>query len=133
VLVGLAVFVAIYAAFVAGLVISGRRADARALARFIPDCLILVKRLLQDPRVPRSRKFALVALAAYLALPIDLVPDFIPVAGQFDDAIATAVVLRFVLRSTGAFVVQELWPGPAESLAVVLRFSGGAPPSPPAG
>ena len=68
--------------FVALLFASGRRADARALARFIPDCIVLVHRLLHDARVPRRQKLLLLALVGYLALPFDLVPDFIPVAGS---------------------------------------------------
>jgi hypothetical protein len=85
VLIGLAVALVIYAAFVAWLVIVGRRGEARALATFIPDCIVLVTRLIRDPRVPRRRKLLLLALVGYLALPFDLVPDFIPVAGQLDD------------------------------------------------
>lgn len=81
---------AVWAVCVALLVVFGRRSEARALARFIPDCLILFRRLLADDRIPRSRKLVLVALLAYLALPFDLVPDFIPVAGQLDDATAPA-------------------------------------------
>ena len=82
VLVSIAVFAVVYAAFVLWLVLLGRRSDARALATFIPDCIVLTTRLVRDPRVPRRRKLMLVALVAYLSLPFDLVPDFIPVAGQ---------------------------------------------------
>jgi Protein of unknown function (DUF1232) len=89
-LVSLAVVLGVYAAFVAWLVILGRRDDAHALARFIPDCIVLVTRLAREPRVSRRRKLLLVALIGYLALPFDLVPDFIPVAGQLDDAIIVA-------------------------------------------
>src|SRR6185436_17787839 len=91
-LVGIAMLAVVYAAFVVALVLAGRRGDARALATFIPDCVVLVTRLSRDPRVPRHRKLLLVALVGYLALPIDLVPDFIPVAGQLDDAIIVALV-----------------------------------------
>ena len=76
-----AVVVAVWAAFVVALVVFGRREDARALARFIPDCIVLVQRLLGDPRVPRRHKLLLGALIGYLALPFDLVPDFIPGIG----------------------------------------------------
>ena len=82
VLLGFAVLAVVYAAFVAVLVLAGRRAEARALATFIPDCIVLVSRLARDPRVPRERKLLLLVLVCYLALPIDPVPDFIPVAGQ---------------------------------------------------
>jgi uncharacterized membrane protein YkvA (DUF1232 family) len=118
---GVAVSLAAYAAVVLALVALGRRSDARALAGFIPDCVVLVRRLARDPRVPRRRKLALVLLAAYLLLPFDLVPDFIPVAGQFDDAILVALVLRTLLRGGGEPLVREHWPGPERSLALVCR------------
>jgi uncharacterized membrane protein YkvA (DUF1232 family) len=84
---------------------------------------VLFKRLAGDPRVPRSRKVLLGAALAYLALPFDLVPDFIPVAGQLDDAILVAVVLRAVLRAAGPVPVREHWPGPDRTLRVVLRLA----------
>jgi uncharacterized membrane protein YkvA (DUF1232 family) len=118
---GVAVSLAAYAAAVLALVALGRRSDARALAGFIPDCVVLVRRLARDPRVPRRRKLALMLLAAYLLLPFDLVPDFIPVAGQLDDAILVALVLRTLVRGGGEPLVREHWPGPERSLALVCR------------
>lgn len=123
-LVGVGILVVAWGLLVAGLMLAGRGADARALARFIPDCLVLVKRLLGDPRVPRRRKALLVLLGAYLAMPIDLVPDFVPVAGQLDDVLVVVVVLRAVLRSGGPALLRELWPGPERSLEVVERALG---------
>ena len=120
-IVALLAAAAVYAAFVLVLLVLGPRSEARALAGFIPDCLILLKRLLGDARVPRRRKLILVLLAGYLAMPIDLVPDFIPVAGQLDDAIVAALALRVVLRGAGPDLVREHWPGPDASLQVVLR------------
>jgi uncharacterized membrane protein YkvA (DUF1232 family) len=117
----------LYAMGVLGLVVLGRRSDARALAGFIPDCLVLFKRLIADPRVDRRRKRLLVATLAYLALPFDLVPDFIPVAGQLDDAILVAVALRSVLRGPGAGVLEEHWQGPEQSLRLILRLVYGRP------
>jgi uncharacterized membrane protein YkvA (DUF1232 family) len=129
-LVGFAVAVVLYATAVLALVAVGRRSDARALAGFIPDCLLLVKRLLRDPRVPRRRKLLLGLLAAYLAMPLDLVPDFVPVAGQLDDAILVAIVLRAVLRSGGEELLSEHWAGPPRSLELVRRLTfGPRPPS----
>ncbi len=124
-LVGFAGLLVLYAAFVAWLLLAGRRTEARALAGFIPDCLILFRRLLGDERISRWRKLLLVALLAYLAMPIDLIPDFIPVAGQLDDAIAVALVLRTVLRGGGERMVRQHWPGPDSSLSVVLRIGFG--------
>jgi len=122
-LVSFAVVLGVYAAFVAWLVVLGRRDDARALATFIPDCIVLVTRLAREPRVPRRRKLLLVALVGYLALPFDLVPDFIPVAGQLDDAIIVALVLRSFVRSGGEQMISELWPGPEQWLALILRLA----------
>ena len=122
-LISLGVVLAIYALFIAWLVTRGRREDARAFATFIPDCIVLVTRLARDPRVPRHRKVLLIALVAYLGLPFDLVPDFIPVAGQLDDAIIVALVLRHFVRAGGEPILRELWPGPEQSLALILRLA----------
>src|SRR2546427_7753875 len=102
----------IYTSFLAWLVIRCRHEDARALATFIPDCVVLVTRLARDPRVPRRRKLLLVALVGYLALPFDLVPDFIPVAGQLDDALVVAFVLRHFVKAGCEGLIREHWPGP---------------------
>lgn len=122
--------VALYAAFVAWLFATGRREDARALAGFFPDCVVLFRRLLRDERVPRRSKLLVGALIAYLAMPIDLVPDFIPVAGQLDDVIIVIFVLRRVLRAGGPELLREHWPGPAVSLQALLRLAYGADRSP---
>jgi len=121
--VSIAVTLAVYAAFVGWLVVVGRRDDARAFATLIPDCVVLVSRLARDPRVPRRRKLLLFAVVGYLALPIDLVPDFIPVAGQLDDAIIVALALRHLVRAGGESLLRELWPGPERSLALILRLA----------
>jgi uncharacterized membrane protein YkvA (DUF1232 family) len=89
--------------------------------------VILLRRLLGDERVPRKRKFVLVALVGYLLLPLDLVPDFIPVAGQLDDVIVAAAALRYALRSGGRQLLEEHWPGPPVSLNAVLRVAYGRP------
>jgi uncharacterized membrane protein YkvA (DUF1232 family) len=106
------------------IVAGGRRDTARAVAAFIPHCLVLFRRLLRDPRVPLRRKVLLAALVAYLALPFDLVPDFIPVVGYLDDALIVAFVMRHVLRGSGAALIEEHWPGPPASLERLLRLAG---------
>jgi uncharacterized membrane protein YkvA (DUF1232 family) len=123
VVIGLLATLALYAAAVGVLVVAGRRADAEALARFVPDCVLLVRRLLGDRRVPWRSRIALGAALVYLVSPIDLVPDFVPVAGQLDDALLLALVLGHLLRVAGPAVVRSLWPGPERSLDVVLRLA----------
>lgn len=115
----------VYGALVGWLVLLGRRDDARALAGFVPDCVVLFRRLLGDRRVPRRTKLLLLVLVAYLATPIDLVPDFIPIAGQLDDAIIVAFVLRVIMRSGDRELVRQHWPGPASSLGALVRVAYG--------
>lgn len=122
VLAGIGASLAAYLLFILALVATGRRSDARAVGGFVPDCLLLVRRLLSDPRVPRQRKLLLWGLLLYLASPVDLVPDFIPVAGQLDDAVFVALVLRLLVRG-GRDLVAEHWPGPDSSRDVVLRLA----------
>ena len=124
-LLGAGGMLAAYLAFIVGLLLIGKRSDARALAGFIPDCVVLFRRLLTEKRVSGWRSAATVALIAYLAMPIDLVPDFIPVVGQLDDAIVVALMLRALLRSGGPELLREHWPGPEASLAVVSRLACG--------
>ena len=121
-LISLAIVVVIYVAFVLTLFLLGRKQDARAWAGFIPDCVILFKRLLGDPMVPRGSKFWLGGLILYLAMPIDLVPDFVPIAGQLDDAIIVVLVLRYVLRRAGEGPIRQHWPGPQSSLETLMKF-----------
>jgi uncharacterized membrane protein YkvA (DUF1232 family) len=114
---------ALYAVAVGALALAGRRGQARALAGFVPDCAVLFGRLLGDPRLARSQKALVAVLLVYLASPVDLVPDFIPVAGQLDDAILVALVIRRVLRRAGPELVREHWPGSEGSLRLLTGRS----------
>ena len=77
----------------------------KALARFVPDCLVLFRRLLGDARVSRPRKLLLIATVGYLAFPLDLIPDFIPVLGQLDDILLVPAGFYLVWR----MIPQEVW------------------------
>jgi uncharacterized membrane protein YkvA (DUF1232 family) len=124
-LIVLTVALILWLALTLTLFATGRRAQARALAGFIPDCIVLFRRLLGDPEIPRRRKLALGATIVYLAMPIDLIPDFFPIIGQLDDAIICALVLRYVLRGGGPEMLRRHWPGPDESLKLIVRAAYG--------
>jgi len=92
--------------------------------RLLPDVLRLVRRLAADPALPRGVRVRLWLLLAYLALPIDLIPDFIPVLGYADDAVAVTFVLRSVVRRAGLDAVRNHWPGTEGGFAVLTRLTG---------
>ncbi len=95
----------------------------RELLRLLPDVVRLVKRLAADRSLPNGVRVRLALLLAYLALPIDLVPDFVPVLGYADDAIVVALVLRSVVRRAGPDAVARHWPGTPDALRAVLRLA----------
>ena len=119
---GLAVVV-VYGVVVGGLALAGRSSDARAVAGFVPDCIVLFKRMLGDPRMPRRYRAVVIAMMGYLALPFDVIPDFIPVAGQFDDAVVVVLTLRAIVRGGGLEMIEEHWPGPRSSLSLILKLA----------
>jgi uncharacterized membrane protein YkvA (DUF1232 family) len=96
----------------------------REVLRVLPDVLRLLRRLASDQTLPRGVRVRLGLLLAYLALPIDLIPDFIPVLGYADDAIVATAVLRNVVRHTGLDAVRAHWPGTDEGFAAVVRLAG---------
>jgi uncharacterized membrane protein YkvA (DUF1232 family) len=120
----LLLIVGLYILGIAALIAGGRREDARALAGFTPDCLVLIGRLARNRRISRARRAVLFLVLGYLALPIDLVPDFLPGIGQLDDAVVLGLALRVVVRGGGIELVREAWPGPEASLSLVLRAAG---------
>ena len=96
----------------------------RETLRLLPDLLRLLRRLAADADVPRAVRLWLWLLLGYLAIPIDLVPDFVPVLGYADDAIIVAVVLRSVVRRADAPVIHRHWPGTDAGLAALARLTG---------
>ena len=99
----------------------------RDLLRLLPDVLRLVRRLAGDRSLPRGVRVRLWLLLAYLASPVDLVPDVVPVLGYADDAVVTVLVLRSVVRRAGSEALSRHWPGAPEGLAA-LRRAAGLPP-----
>jgi uncharacterized membrane protein YkvA (DUF1232 family) len=92
--------------------------------RLLPDLIRLIKRLAADPDTPSGVRIRLALLLVYLALPIDLIPDFVPVIGYADDAIIVALALRSVARHAGPQALHQHWPGTPAGLAAVLRATG---------
>jgi uncharacterized membrane protein YkvA (DUF1232 family) len=105
-------------------VVRPRRGMLREALRLLPDVLRLVRRLAADKALPTGVRVRLGLLLAYLAFPIDLVPDFIPVLGYADDAIIVTAVLRGVVRRAGLEAVRKHWPGSDDGFAVLCRLTG---------
>jgi uncharacterized membrane protein YkvA (DUF1232 family) len=93
-----------------------------SIVTLIPRLAKFLWHLVKDPRVPWTVKAALVGLAAYLASPIDLIPDWIPGAGYLDDALLVAFVVGYVLAKVPAEVVREHW---GEDVEVLERLKVG--------
>jgi uncharacterized membrane protein YkvA (DUF1232 family) len=91
--------------------------------RLLPDLVRMLRRLAADPAVPRGVRVRLWLLLGYLAFPLDLVPDVIPVIGYADDAIVVALVLRSVTRRAGPEALERHWPGTPDGLAAVRRLA----------
>ncbi|MFB4284091.1 MULTISPECIES: YkvA family protein [unclassified Nonomuraea] len=132
--IGVALLVAWLALIAMLAIVRPRGGLLREALRLLPDVLRLVRRLAADPDLPRGVRVRLVLLLAYLAFPIDVVPDFIPVLGYADDAIIVVAVLRSVVRRAGLQAVRRHWPGTDDGFTVLTRLAGlGKPtPDPPA-
>ena len=96
----------------------------RDAVRLVPDLLRLLKRLAGDRTLPRGARMRLWLLLGYLAMPVDLVPDFVPVLGYADDVVVLAIVLRSVVRAAGPESLERHWPGTPEGLRVVRTLCG---------
>jgi uncharacterized membrane protein YkvA (DUF1232 family) len=96
--------------------------DVKQTLRLLPDVVRLIKRLAADPDTSRGVRIRLALLLGYLALPIDLIPDFVPVLGYADDAIIVAIVLRSATRSAGLEALAKHWPGTPEGLTALKHL-----------
>lgn len=123
--------VVVWVAMVVALYAVARReedpARLRDVLRLVPDVLRLLRRLAADPALPRGVRWRLTAVVVYLVLPIDLVPDFIPVVGYADDAVVVALGLRWVIRAAGVEALDRHWRGTSQGLVVVKRLAGVSP------
>ena len=121
---GAAVLTAWLALVIALVLIRPKGALLSEAIRLLPDLLRLLRRLAADTALPRGVRVRLALLMVYLALPIDLIPDFLPVIGYADDAIIAAFVLRSVVRRAGIQAVRAHWPGTEDGFAALTRLTG---------
>lgn len=113
-LIGLAVAVGLLVASWTLLILLARRLPPgilRDLAAFVPDCVTTVRRLRRDPRVPRRAKVAVLFAGLWVASPVDLIPEFLPVIGPLDDIVVVALALRYAARQVPRDLVLAAWPG----------------------
>jgi uncharacterized membrane protein YkvA (DUF1232 family) len=127
-LIAVAAIAAILAAWALLVIWIWRSSPSRAtvvdVVRLLPDVLRLAAGLARDPTTPRSCRIALAGLAIWIASPIDLIPEFVPVAGPLDDIVVAAIVLRWVGRRMGEDALRAHWPGTADGFGLVLRLLG---------
>jgi uncharacterized membrane protein YkvA (DUF1232 family) len=130
---GAALVVAWVALVTALLVAKPKGALLSEAIRLLPDLLRLLRRLATDRTTPRGVRIRLGLLLAYLAIPIDVIPDFIPVLGYADDAIIVTLVLRSTVRRAGLDAVRARWPGTDDGFAALCRLTGLTQPAAPPG
>ena len=81
----------------------------------IPTFLRLLYGLITDGRVNSVDKLVVAGAIAYILLPVDIIPDFIPFLGEVDDVFLLIMALQRLIANAGRAVVQAYWPGdPAE-------------------
>jgi uncharacterized membrane protein YkvA (DUF1232 family) len=120
----LAILVLLWLLVVAALVAFGGRPHARELLAFVPDCAVLFWRLARDRDVPYATRIVIGLTAGYVALPVDLIPDFVPGIGLLDDAFVVGAAARFVVRRAGRERVEQHWPGSDAGLRTILALAG---------
>ncbi|HST64615.1 MAG TPA: DUF1232 domain-containing protein [Mycobacteriales bacterium] len=98
-------------------------ARLRDALRLLPDLLVLLRRLAADPALPRGVRIRLTVVVLYLASPIDLIPDFIPLLGYADDAVVVLLGLRAVIRHAGPDALERHWPGTTSGLRTVRHLA----------
>lgn len=119
-LIGLGVAAGTWLLAVLALLAFGRRVAAKELATLVPNLVVLFRGLIRDRRVPRRSKVWLWVAIAWIASPVDLIPEFVPVLGALDDAIVALLALRHLLRHADPAVVADHWRGDPATLEWIL-------------
>ncbi|MEP6999656.1 MAG: YkvA family protein [bacterium] len=83
----------------------------------LPAYMRLLGGLLMDSRVATVDKLLVAGAMAYIAMPIDLIPDFIPFIGEVDDVFILVMALQRLISNAGRSVVVAHWTGAMEDLA----------------
>lgn len=122
-LVVLGALIAAWAAIILILYAIGWR-RTREFAALLPNLIRLLRDLATDKRIPRFSRFLVLVAVAWLASPIDLIPEFIPFLGPVDDIVVVMLVLRHLVRRAGPAIVAEHWRGDERGLDRVLRLAG---------
>lgn len=132
-LIGIAATLLVVAATWALLIVAARRLPPgllRDLAGFIPACITTIRRLRNDPRVPRRAKIAIAIAGLWVISPIDLIPEFLPVIGPLDDVVVVAIALRYAARRVPSEALFEAWPAEPRLLERLLGTTNTTPADP---
>lgn len=122
---GLAIGAVLLVSFYGVLILWARRlppGPLRDLVRLLPDCVIALRRLYRDSRVPRKARVALWFALGWVISPIDLIPEFLPVIGPLDDIVVVALALRYAVRVSPREAVEDCWPGDPSVLRRLARL-----------
>lgn len=103
---------------------SGKQTLQEAM-RFLPDLTQLASGLARDKRVPRLHRVSLWLIAGYLTMPLDLIPDFIPVVGRMDDLFLARIILCWASKGVPQDVVQQHWAGDVALFDLLERVHTG--------
>lgn len=82
----------------------------------LPNFLRLLYGLITDKRVNAVDKIVVAGAIAYILLPVDVIPDFIPFLGEVDDVFLLVLALQRLIANAGRNVVQTYWPGDPKEL-----------------
>ncbi len=92
----------------------------------LPDLFILICRLATEKRVPAKKKVLIGGIIAYVMLPIDIIPDFIPVIGYIDDLVLIVLGLNMVLNEIDRKILLDNWSGEGDILDLLKKISAAA-------
>src|SRR5687768_17546986 len=117
----------LWVALIAALYRMGRKQEdptrLRDMLRLVPDVVRLFRRLAADSTLPKGVRVRMALLTGYLLMPIDLLPDFIPVVGYADDALIVIWALRSITRTAGTDALDRHWPGSPDGLKALKTIA----------